>query len=111
MSDTRQGNPLLGVTLLLVLNAINGLASAAVGLYISGDALSAIGALLAIFAILVAMNLKTRRMEYWNYANILCIAGIVLYLFAGLEFLIVGEFLSVVTLLMLNTAAVKSQFS
>ena len=57
------------------------------------------------------MNLKTRKIEWWNYAVLISIVGIVLYLFARWEFLIVGEVISILTLLLLNTPQVKSQFS
>jgi hypothetical protein len=110
MGENRQGNPVMTIMILLIINAINGMGSAAVGLIWSDNALSAIGLLLAIVAIWVALNIKTLKIEWWNYAVLLNIAALVLYLFASLEFLIVGEVLSVLTLLLLNMSSVKQQF-
>ncbi len=98
------------IMILLIINAINGVAAAAVGLMWSGDALSAIGLLLAIAALIVAMNIRTLKTEWWNYAVILNIIGLVLYLFTSLMFAILGIVLCVLTLLLLNVPSVKQQF-
>ncbi|MEM2142115.1 MAG: hypothetical protein QXS20_04310 [Candidatus Thorarchaeota archaeon] len=111
MEESRQGNPVNGVVALMIANAVNGLASAALGLYISENAISAIGAVLALAALCVAMNLRTLKTEWWNYAVVLNIAAVVLYITSDfIEFLIVGEVLSILTLILLFSPPVKGQF-
>ena len=110
MSETRQGNPVFTIMILLIFNAINGIGAAAVGLMWNSDALSAIGLLLAIAALIVAMNIRSLKMEWWNYAVILNIVGLVLYFFTSWQFAILGIVLCILTLLLLNYGPVKQQF-
>lgn len=110
MSETKQGTPVFTIMALLIINAINGIAAAAIGLMWWDNALSAIGLLLAIAAIIVALNIRTLKMEWWNYAVLLNIVGIVLYLFTFLEFMIIGIVLCVLTLLLLFYAPIRQQF-
>ena len=110
VAETKGNSQVMLVVVFLIINAINGLAAAAIGLYLWENALSALGAVMAIAALWVAMGLKNLQKEMYNNAVILNIAAIVLYLFAPLEFGILGIALSIITLLLLFGSPVKQQF-
>jgi len=110
VAETKGNSQVMLVVVFLIINAINGLAAAAIGLYLWENALSALGAIMAIAALWVAMGFKNLQKEMYNYAVILNIAAIVLYLFAPLEFGILGIALSIITLLLLFGSPVKQQF-
>lgn len=110
MNETKQGNPVFTIMILLIINAINGIAAAAVGLMWWDNALSAFGLVLAIGALIIAMNIRTLKMEWWNYAVIINIIGLVLYFLTSWEFAILGIVLCVLTLLLLFYAPIRQQF-
>jgi hypothetical protein len=95
-------------TILLIVNAILGLVMAALGLEWSGDALSAIGFLVAAAALWVARGLWNLEEWSWNWAVMLNIVGAVLYLFSivWLEGLIICG----ISLFYLNLPNVKKHF-
>jgi hypothetical protein len=110
MAQNILGNPVMNIMILLIINAINGVAAAVVGLILWDNALSAVGLILAIAALIVAFNIRSLRMDMWTYAVVLNIIGIVLYLFTFLEFMIIGIVLCVLTLVLLNLPSVRAQF-
>lgn len=94
--------------LLLIVNAMVGLAAAAFGLAWYEDALSALGFIVAVVALWVARGLWNVENEMWNYAIILNLIGIVLYAFSFLW--LEGIILCILTLVYLNIPAVKEYF-
>ena len=110
VAQTKGNSQVNLVYILLIINAINGLAAAALGLYWYENALSALGVIIAIAALWVAMGLKNLQKDMYNYAVLLNIVAIVLYLFAPLVFGILGIVLSLITLLLLLSSPVKQQF-
>lgn len=98
----------IAVVLLLV-NALLGLFAGALGLAIWEDATSAIGFLLAIFALWIARGLWNMEEWAWNWAVIINIVAIPLYLLS--IFWLEGIILSILTLVYLNIPAVKESMA
>jgi hypothetical protein len=93
---------------LLITNAVLGVVAASWGLYWSEDALSALGFVIAVFALYTARMLWLRVKDAWNWAVIVNIVGAVLYLFSIFPF--IGVTLCVITLIYLFIPAVKEEF-
>jgi len=91
--------------ILLVVNAFLGLFAGAFGLAIWEDAVSAIGFLVAVFALWIARGLWNMEEWAWNWAVILNIVAIPLYALS--IFWLEGIILSILTLVYLNIPAVK----
>lgn len=98
----------IAVVLLLV-NALLGLFAGALGLAIWEDATSAIGFLLAVFALWIARGLWNMEEWAWNWAVIINIVAIPLYLLS--IFWLEGSILSILTLVYLNIPAVKESMA
>ena len=98
----------IAVVLLLV-NALLGLFAGALGLAIWEDATSAVGFLLAVFALWIARGLWNMEEWAWNWAVIINIVAIPLYLFS--IFWLEGTILSILTLVYLNIPAVKESMA
>jgi membrane protein YdbS with pleckstrin-like domain len=98
----------IAVVLLLV-NALLGLFAGTLGLAIWEDATSAVGFLLAVFALWIARGLWNMEEWAWNWAVIINIVAIPLYLLS--IFWLEGTILSILTLVYLNIPAVKESMA